>query len=227
MAREKIIYRAPRLPARYKPFLLKKCFLVLGNLFLLITFLGFIFTFGPLFIVRVRYQFKKEATQVTQKIGFGDLLKKGVTQNLITAPDPYFSLVIPKIDARAKVSANIDAGNAKEYLVALKKGVAHARGTVFPGMKGTIYLFAHSTDAPINIVRYNAVFFLLNELVPGDEIVVFFYGLRYNYQVTEKKIIEPTQTDFFGQKEEEMLVLQTCYPPGTTRKALLVIAKRS
>jgi len=47
-------------------------------------------------------------------------------------------------------------------------------------MKGTIFLFAHSTDAPWNIIRYNAVFYLLRELDAGDGIIVFFLGKRFN-----------------------------------------------
>jgi len=40
----------------------------------------------------------------------------------------------------------------------LQKGIAHAQGSVFPGMQGNIYLFAHSTDNWWNVGRYNAVF---------------------------------------------------------------------
>jgi len=193
-----------------------------GNFLLAISLIGLIFTFGPLLRAEISYRLKKEV----KKSYFGELLKKPPPPLSIPAPDPYFSLVIPKIEAKAKILPNVDASKPKEYLSALKAGVAHAKGTVFPGTKGTIFLFAHSTDSPWNIIRYNAVFYLLRELETNDEIIVFFLGKRFNYKVVEKKIVEPQYTEFFSQKEEEILVLQTCWPPGTTKKALLIFAKR-
>jgi LPXTG-site transpeptidase (sortase) family protein len=201
---------------------IKQILHISGNFLILVSFLGLIFTFGPLLKSEIIYRVKKES----KKIHFGELIKNPPSSSPLSAPDPYFSLVIPKIEARAKILPNIDASNQNEYLSALKKGVAHAKGTVFPGIKGTIFLFAHSTDSPWNITRHNAVFYLLRELEVGDEIIVFFLGKRFNYKVVEKKIVEPNYTDFFSQKEEEILVLQTCWPPGTTKNALLVLAKR-
>lgn len=205
---------------------LKKAFIIVGNFLLLIALVGLFFTYGPLFKSEINYQVKKRTRTIIPKIGFGQLLKMEVGSSAITAPDVNFSLVIPKINARSRIIHNVDASDKKDYSTALKKGVAHAKGTVFPGMKGTIMLFAHSTDAPWNIVRYNAIFYLLRELEQGDQIIIFFQGKRFNYRVIDKKIVSPTETSFFSQKNEELLVLQTCYPPGTTKKALLVYAKR-
>jgi LPXTG-site transpeptidase (sortase) family protein len=68
---------------------------------------------------------------------------------------------------------------------------------------------------------------LLKDLEPGDDIVVFFEGRRYNYIVTEKKIVDPTDVselvDSHGGPPQ--LILQTCWPPGTTWQRLLIIAK--
>lgn len=198
--------------------MVKKSFIVgIFNGLLFCLLLGLVFSFGPGLKSEISYRLKKTVQPTSMPMPFPDL----------QAPDPYFSIVIPKIKAESKIIANIDAGNAKEYQPALMKGVAHAKGTVFPGMTGTIYLFAHSTDAPWNISRYNAVFYLLRELETGDMIVIFFNSKRYNYLVSEVKIVERTENDFFNQKEEELLVLQTCYPPGTTQKALLIFAKRT
>lgn len=222
--KEVVIYQAPpeKKSSKTSRLKIKKTLRRTGNILIFIAFFGLTFTFFPVLKAEFFYKFKK-----TQQVYFGDLLKKSPLSQEITAPDPYFSLVIPKIEARAKVFPNVDAGNPKAYLPILKKGVAHAKGTVFPGMKGTILLFAHSTDSPFNIARYNALFYLLKELEPGDEIIVFFLNKRFNYKVVEKKIVSRQETDFFSQKEEEVLVLQTCWPPGTTQKALLLFAKRN
>jgi sortase A len=108
----------------------------------------------------------------------------------------------------------------------LKKGVAHARGSVFPGEEGNTYIFAHSTDAFYNVGVYNAVFYLLGKLKPGDEIDVFYKGKLYIYKVYEVKVVEASELKYLGkQKEKSTLTLQTCYPPGTTLKRLIVLAE--
>jgi len=141
--------------------------------------------------------------------------------------DPNFSIVIPKIGANARIIANVDAGNEKRYLETLKKGVAQAAGTAFPGEGGHIFLFAHSTDYFWNVGSYNAVFYLLNKLEGGDEVDLFYQGQRVVYKVIDKKIVDPSQVEFLTRKtNREFLTLQTCWPPGTTLKRLLVFARR-
>jgi len=221
--RETVIYQSPQLTAKIRRFSVRRWLSRISNGLLILGLIGFIFTYGPLLKSELEYRLRKN---LDQRVYFGDLLNIEPSSSVVAAPDPNFSLVIPKINAQAKILANINASNPKEYLQALQHGVAHAKGTVFPGMKGPIYLFAHSAAAPWQIVRYNAVFYLLRELEVGDEIIVFFAGKRFNYQVTEKKIVAPNETGFFSQKDSELLILQTCYPPGTTQKALLIFAKR-
>lgn len=158
---------------------------------------------------------------------FSDVLL-GAQEQVLVAPDPQFSIVIPKIGAASRVFPNVDATSENEYLNILQQGVAHARGTVFPGMNGNIYLFAHSTDNFWNVGRYNAVFYLLKDLQPGDEIVVFYQNVRHQYLVTKSEIVNPDQIEPIvdAQKQNsETLILQTCWPPGTTFQRLLVFAK--
>ena len=59
----------------------------------------------------------------------------------------HFSVVIPSIDAKSDIIANVNAGDFVEYERALRDGVAHARGTYFPGQGKNIFLFSHSTDS--------------------------------------------------------------------------------
>ena len=115
-----------------------------------------------------------------------------------------------------------------KFLPILQKGVAHARGTVFPGMKGNIYLFAHSTDNFWDVGRYNAVFYLLKDLTKGDEVVIFYQNHRYEYVVTGSKIVNPSDVSYLvdSQKlDRQQLILQTCWPPGTALQRLLVFAQ--
>lgn len=142
--------------------------------------------------------------------------------------DPNFDIIIPKIGANAKILANVDSADEKIYLEVLKKSVAHALGTAFPGENGHIFLFAHSTDYFWNVGTYNAVFYLLNKLVKGDEVDLFYKGQRYVYIVSASTVVDPSQVEYLTRKtNKEFLTLQTCWPPGTTLKRLLVFATRT
>ncbi len=152
----------------------------------------------------------------------------GPKEQVLTPVDTNFSILIPAIGANAKIYPNVDPSNPNDFLPILQKGVAHAKGTVFPGMKGNIYLFAHSTDNFWDVGRYNAVFYLLKDLQKGDEIVIFFQGKRHNYIMTGSKIVDPSDVSYIvnaKNQNKEQLILQTCWPPGTTFQRLLVFAE--
>ncbi|OGD93296.1 hypothetical protein A2697_03050 [Candidatus Curtissbacteria bacterium RIFCSPHIGHO2_01_FULL_41_44] len=214
----------------------KKILLIrtIGNFLVLFSLVALLFTFWPVVTAAGKHTIEKfqgqkfeAAPAVSTVQSFGSLLGKSDPNIKILVPrDPDFSIIVEKIGADAPVIPNVDASNKLVYEQALRRGVAHALGTAFPGQAGVTYLFAHSTDTIFNVPRYNAVFYLLGDMKPGDPIVIFFKGRRYDYQVRETKITEATDVSYFTLKTtEQILVLQTCYPPGTTWKRLLVIAK--
>jgi LPXTG-site transpeptidase (sortase) family protein len=183
---------------------------------------GIVFSFWPIIKSEFLYRFgNKNQIQIDKFAGIN-----GRSQAAELGLDPYFSIYIPKINAKAKVIPNVDAGNPTDYLKALTQGVAHAKGTYFPGQGKTIFLFSHSTDSPINIARYNAVFYLLRKLTPGDTIIVYFLGAEHDYVVTDKFVTAANDTSWLQDNGQgERLILQTCDPPGTSWNRLLVIAK--
>ncbi len=139
--------------------------------------------------------------------------------------DARFSLYVPKINARAKIIENVDMEVQSEYLKALKDGVAHGKGTNFPGHGKNIFLFSHSVSAPEYIKAYNAVFYDLSEMSIGDEVIVYFSGVKYVYSVSQVMTVSPADVSFLTKDfGGETLILQTCDPPGTTLRRLLVIA---
>ena len=222
----------------------------IGNFLLLFAIFGVLATFGPAIYYEVSFKIVqargiKYAVVDTQTSPLGEILKKQKAENsqgisggfaqVLTGPkeqilmpkDTDFSILIPRLGASTKVFPNIDPSNQNEFLPILRSGVAHARGTVFPGMAGNIYLFAHSTDNFWDVGRYNAVFYLLKDLKPGDDIIVFFENQRHNYVVTESRIVDSQDISYITKANtgKEQLILQTCWPPGTTWKRLLVFAK--
>ncbi len=151
----------------------------------------------------------------------------GKMVQVLVPEDSNFSVVIPKIGANARIVSNVDTSNEREYSEALKKGVAQAQGTAFPGEGGHIFLFAHSTDYWWNVSSYNAVFYLLGKLIKGDDINIFYKGERFVYRVVDSKIVDPSEVEYITRKtNKEFLTLQTCWPLGTTFKRLLVFAVR-
>ena len=190
----------------------------------------FMFSYGEIISQEISYKFS--SSKVEQTI---PLIDQGVTAKSIVEVEneareynltAYYSLVIPKIDASANIVPNVDITNKESYLSALQSGVAHAKGTSFPGQDGRIFLFSHSTDSPANFAQYNAVFYLLRKLEKGDKIIVFFTAKKYVYEVVDKIIASPSDTHWLEPKlGEEELVLMTCDPPGTTWNRLLVVAK--
>lgn len=178
-------------------------------------------------------QLKKESVRIVknepvqpQKIQFADLLGKVVFEPVPVPVDVNFGIVIPKIGVNAKVIANVNAEKVSEFTKALKLGVAHAAGTSLPDQEGTTFIFGHSTDYPWNTARFNAIFYQIKDLEIGDEVNIFYNGQRYFYKVTERRIVGAKDTGFLTDPAEgKRLVLQTCWPPGTTKERLLVFAR--
>lgn len=164
-----------------------------------------------------------ESEQQAQE-GFSDV--SAAPEDLIKPVSTEFGLVIEKINANAKIVAQVDPGNEKEYIKALAEGIAQAKGSTAPGEDGNMFLFSHSTDAPWNIIRYNAIFYLLRELEAGDRVIVFYNNRRFDYIVFDKTITPGSDISFLTNRyDKPVLTLQTCDPPGTVLNRLIVRAK--
>lgn len=210
-----------------------KGFKVLGLLLLLVSFAGISLNFGPLLAKESRFrvgQAQKEAERIVENkpkqesaIKFADLLGQAKFEDIPVPEDTQFSVVIPKINVNENVIANVDPEKPNEFKKILKNGVAHALGSAYPGQGGTIYLFAHSALYQWDIKNYNAVFYQLKDLEIGDEVNVFYNDRRYFYKVFESKIVKPSEVGFLLGNQGERLVLQTCWPLGSTKERLVVI----
>jgi len=151
------------------------------------------------------------------------LFPNKLTSNTV---DKSFYIEIPKINVKTSVIGNVDPFNEKEYRASLEKGIAQAKGTALPGEKGTVFLFAHSSDLPWRITRYNIAFFRLPELERRDPIIIFRNGKEYKYKVTDKKTVWPNEVNYLLDTKKTQLILQTCVPIGTSFQRLLVFAEQ-
>lgn len=136
-----------------------------------------------------------------------------------------FSIEIPSLNVFSKVIENVDAFNKTEYIEKLKKGVAHAKNSKLPGEGGTVYLFAHSSDVPWRITRYNTAFFKLENVKNGEEIILRRNGEEYKYKIFDKKTVWPNDVKYLKEDQGDILILQTCTPIGTDLQRLLVFAR--
>ena len=169
----------------------------------------------------------RQAVKPLTQITFSDLLRIEADQAPQFTDASFFSINIPKISAQSRIIPNIDAADKFAYGQALERGVAHAAGTFLPGMDGAMTLFAHSTDIEVNVARFNAVFYRLDELVAGDQVTIWYLGQKYDYRIPGARIVPPGDVSVFtSQPGATELYLVTCTPRGTTKNRLIVAAQR-
>jgi len=107
-----------------------------------------------------------------------------------------------------------------DTLSILRNGVGQSSGAYFPGEGGSIVCMAHNTKGFLRE---------LPEIQEGAIIhIATSYG-EYDYKVYETKIVQQTDLDAVPiQKEEEILMLYTCYPTnsiGHATKRFIAYAK--
>lgn len=227
--KRKVLKRGIPLWVRYVIFLI--------DAVIILALIGILSTIFPIITNELAYRLKnkKEQVYIPEKVTVknGKIQKDKITSyklpvtsyRIIYPVDPAFSIIIPKINVNYKIIANVDPFSEKEYTEALKRGVAHAKGTDFPGTGRKIYLFSHSSSS-IWQGQINIAFYLLKELKKGDKVYLFYRNRRYDYEVTEKIITGPDLRKYLTEDlDKEILILQTCWPPGTNLKRLIVFAK--
>lgn len=219
----------------------KKVLLVrfLAYLLVIVGLLAIAFQFGPVISAEASYRYDQVfgikhqivptiitslGLQGEDGVSLEDL--SGSSQKRILPVSTDYGIIIEKINANAQVVASVDPGNEAAYVKALQQGVAEAQGSTKPGQAGNLFIFSHSADAPWNIIRFNAIFYLLRELNPGDRVIIFYQGRRYDYLVFDKTTTEPGDVSFLTNRYDvPVLTLQTCDPPGTLLRRLIVRAR--
>ena len=107
----------------------------------------------------------------------------------------------------------------------LKSGPGHIRGTAQPGEVGNVVLSGHRTT-------YGAPFARLDELRPGDRVVLETRDRWFTYSVTGTQIVSPYAIEVTypvpGRRgatpTEQLLTLTTCHPRYSARQRMVVQA---
>lgn len=98
----------------------------------------------------------------------------------------------------------------------LKESLIQYPGTALPGKKGNAVIFGHSILPQFfNPKDYLTIFSTLMEIKKGDQIVIEYDGIGYEYRVEQIFEVKPTDTQILEQNTADSFVtLVTCVPPG-------------
>jgi sortase A len=129
----------------------------------------------------------------------------------VSTGDAVGRIVIPKIGASYDVVQGTDASS-------LEKGPGHYPSTSLPGLGQTVAIAGHRTT-------YLAPFRHIDELKPGDRIVLTMPYGRFTYLVQYHRIVLPTARWVTNNVGYDRLVLSACNPLYSAAQRIIVFAK--
>jgi len=101
----------------------------------------------------------------------------------------------------------------------LAKGPGHYPGTPLPGQIGNAAIAGHRTT-------HGAPFFRVNELAPGDKIVVQTLAGKYTYVVYKQPFsVKPTAYYVVNNTRDAQLTLTSCNPRYSAAERIVIKAK--
>jgi sortase A len=99
----------------------------------------------------------------------------------------------------------------------LKKGPGHYPGSPLPGQPGNAAIAGHRTT-------YGAPFNRIDELKPGDEILITTVQGSFRYEVREQLVVKPDQVEVLDDFGDDRLTLTACHPKYSARQRIVVVA---
>ena len=125
--------------------------------------------------------------------------------------DALGTISIPKIGVGYTVVQGTDE-------LSLEKGPGHYPDTAMPGLGRTVAVAGHRTT-------YLAPFRRLDQLRPGDRIMVrMLYG-RFTYRVQRTQIVSPKALWVTDDVGYDRLVLSACHPLYSAAQRIIVFAR--
>jgi sortase A len=191
-------------------------------------------TLGVLILLFVAYQLwgtgiREAQAQRSLETEFEDLLDEaglgvidesasGAPASAVPRPPPpppadgdaVARISIPKIDVDKIVVEGVS-------LSVLKRGPGHYPDSPLPGQPGNAAIAGHRTT-------YGAPFERVDELVPGDEILVTTLQGSFRYEVREQLIVSPDQVEVLDDFGDNRLTLTACHPKYSARQRIVIVA---
>lgn len=94
------------------------------------------------------------------------------------------------------------------WLTVLDRGPGHWPGTAAPGGYGNVVVAGHRAT-------HSQPFRHIDDLVPGDTVVLADDTGSYTYSVTGSKVVTPDDVDIVTQRAGHTMTLFACHPPGS------------
>jgi sortase A len=118
------------------------------------------------------------------------------------------SIEIPKIGVDKPMFEGIT-------LTTLDHGPGHWPGTAMPGQIGNVVIAGHR-------VSHDKPFRHLDQLEPGDDVIMTTADGRFVYKVTSTEVVYPDAIWIVDQTADYTATLFACHPAGSTRQRIVV-----
>lgn len=136
----------------------------------------------------------------------------------VPAPPPAPRSVEPRVELgileipKLGISKTLFEGVS---LNTLDKGPGHWPGTAMPGHIGNVVIGGHRTskDRPFRDI---------DQLLPGDEVILSTLEGRFVYRVNRTEIVTPDSLWIIDQTPAFTATLFACHPVGSTRERIIV-----
>ncbi|HWH96332.1 MAG TPA: class E sortase, partial [Baekduia sp.] len=154
------------------------------------------------------------APKVARESATGRMRRQALTLMAANRPagSALGSIAIPRIGLKSVFVQSTSHG-------ALKKGPGHYKGTVLPGIDGTVGLAGHRTT-------YGAPFRRVDELRKGSRIILNMPYGTFTYKVTGTRITTPSDaSSLISHAGTRRLVLTACHPLYSAAKRIVVSAR--
>jgi sortase A len=99
----------------------------------------------------------------------------------------------------------------------LKKGPGHYPDSPLPGQPGNAAIAGHRTT-------YGAPFNRIDELKPGDEILITTLQGSFRYEVREQQIVSPGEVGVLDDFGDDRLTLTSCNPKYSASQRIVVVS---
>lgn len=157
----------------------------------------------------LRSGWEKALTEQRSELGSQDS-SRSASQRIL-GDDVFGRLLVPKLGIDIIVLEGTDQST-------LMRGPGHIKSTAYPEQGLNTAISGHRTT-------FGAPFSRLNMLEKGDVIKLVTVRGKYEYRMTGRAVVRPTDVSVIGQGFKDRLTLTTCDPPGSAVKRLAVWAE--
>jgi sortase A len=118
------------------------------------------------------------------------------------------SIEIPRLGLDVPLNQGIS-------LTSIDRGPSHWPGTALPGEIGNVVVAGHRVSKTLPFRH-------IDQLEPGDEVILTGEHGRFVYRVTEHEVVGPDGMHIVDQTYDATATLFACHPPGSDRYRYVV-----